>query len=362
MKDTWHLDEYHRAIEALILESAEKHGEGLIIDELVKDTFANAIPQIVDSLSKELAKNSKSMLAEHRSLRSGFVKRNFKRWRAGFDLLEQLIVISQEAGSAINDALRPNAVIENDPLFEAVVSNHARAVQVSREIMALMTSGFPDGALGRWRTLHEIAVVSMFLAEAGKEAAERYILHDHVMSYRRARQYMEHHQRANLQPLDVGELDRLKVAHDEIVNRYGQSMKQDYGWAASHLQKARPTFADLEVATKLDHWRPRYKWATTNTHGAYRTQNSGLATSESENPVLSVGESNSGMTDPAHMTAISLNLATMPVIMLAPNVDRLAISMIMQRLSDEIGDTFLNLDRPSWEREQKRRHRKRDTN
>ena len=196
----------------------------------------------------------------------------------------------------------------------------------------------------------------MFIYHAGRDTAERDILHDHVTSYKRAKNYMEHHKRANLGPIEPEVMERLRAAHDEVIRTRGDNMKHDYGWAAPALNNPRPTFADLELATELDHWRPRYKWATTNTRGAYQTLNSTLATCEADQPVLAVGESNSGMTDPGHMTAISLNIATMPVMMLEPNLDRLAAFLVMQRLSDEIGDTLLRLDRETYERARKRRN------
>jgi len=348
MERTWQLDDYQQILEAELAAAIERRGEANTnTQELVQNVIGEMLPKISDQLHSIFAKRSAAMLRQHRRLRHGFVRRNIKRWRDGFDLLERQIVISEETGSAINNTLRPKAVEENDALFEAVIANHARGVQVAREILTLMVAGFPDGAIGRWRTLHEIAVVANFILHGGKETAERYILHDHVTSYRRAFNHMEHHERANLEPIESEVMAHLKAVHDEVL-KLDPRLKSDYGWAALALNKDKPTFAHLEEATGLDHWRPRYKWATVSTHGAYRTHNSTLGTSESEEPVMLVGESNSGMTDPAHVTAISLNLVTMPVIMLEPNLDRLAIAMVMQRLSDDIGENFWRLDQETY--------------
>jgi hypothetical protein len=355
MQDAWRADDYQQILETELAAAIEREGDpGEDTQEIVQRVIGNILPHITDNLHAALAKRSARMLREHRRLRRGFLRRNFKRWRAGFDLLERLIVISQEIGSAINNALRPEAVEANDGMFEALIVNHARGVQVAREILTLMMSGFADGALGRWRTLHEIAVVAAFISESGQKTAERYILHDHVTSYRRAVNLMKHHERANLDPIAPEIMEAMKGAYEEVL-KLDPRMKGDYGWAAEALNREKPTFADLELATGLDHWRPRYKWATINTHGAYRQIMGTLGMCESEEPVLLVGESNSGMTDPAHMTAISLSLVTMPLIMIEPNIDRLAIAMIMERLSDEIGDTFLRLDRETYARSRARR-------
>jgi hypothetical protein len=356
MQDEWHLDEYQKSFDAeLARKYIEQDKSEDEILEFLPDLYEDALKKVSDSLFLELEERAPAMLREHRTLRRGFVRRNCARWQRGFDLLERLIVISQETGSAINTALRPSAVDSRDAVFEAIIPNHARAVQISREILTLMMAGFPDGALGRWRTLHEIAVISLFISEHGQPVAERYVLQDQVTAWRRAKNYMEHHERANLQPVEKDVLDRLEANSEEIISRYGDNMKSDYGWASPVLNKEKPLFADLEKATKLDHWRPRYKWATQNTHGSYRSLGSTLATCESERPVLAVGESNSGMTDPAHMTAISLNAATLPVIMLEPNLDRLAVARISDRLSDEIGEAFFRLDRETRKRAREKR-------
>jgi hypothetical protein len=356
MAEVWKLDDYDKLLRAELIAAFEARNDpDLDPEELVEEVYKGLIPRIAGQLYTIFDDRSDAMLREHRSLRRGFVARNRKRWRAGFDLLERLIVISQETGSALNNALRPKAVKASDPVFEAVISNHARAIQTSREILTLMVAGFPDGAMGRWRTLHEIAVVSLFISNAGSLTAGRYILHDHVVAYRRAKNYMDHHERANLEPIEQATLDALKAAHDDVLRAHGQEMKHDYGWAFGAVSGPRPTFAQLEEAVGLDHWRPRYKWATMNTHGSYRSENSTLATCESEGPVLAVGESNSGMTDPAHMTAITLNSATFPVIALEPNLDRFAIFEVMTRLADEIGETFLRLDRETYAQARKRR-------
>jgi hypothetical protein len=41
-----------------------------------------------------------------------------------------------------------------------------------------------DGAIARWRTLHEIAVIAMCVRDRGDAMAERYLLHSTVESYK----------------------------------------------------------------------------------------------------------------------------------------------------------------------------------
>ncbi|NJM53745.1 MAG: hypothetical protein HC846_10380 [Blastocatellia bacterium] len=76
--------------------------------------------------------------------------------------------------------------------FEVLLSLYARACLVSSEILVLLKAGFPDGSHARWRTLHEIAVVAMFIEKHGKEVAERYLLHEYVEDYKGAMQHQKY--------------------------------------------------------------------------------------------------------------------------------------------------------------------------
>lgn len=341
MTDKWKMDTLHTALLEAIVEAytmgkiAEDQIEGAL-----EAAIKSAMPELVDAVGKDLSAREGEMLKERRAQQRGFVSRNMRRWRRGFDKLERLIVMSEELGEAMSHALGPEAVANNDPIFEAVISLHARAVLISREILCLMTNGFPDGALARWRTLHEVAIISEFISQNGPTIAGRYLAHRHWLAHERARSYEKHRVRANLGPIEPDVLQALQNRAEAVLRQYGSTMKSDYGWAAPAINSQRPKLTDLEVAVGLDHWRPRYRWATTQTHGSYLEPLEGLGTAEAKEAIRLVGRSNSGMTDPGHMAAITLNLATLPVLMLGPNLDRLTLFRLMMSLSDEIGEAF----------------------
>jgi hypothetical protein len=142
-----------------------------------------------------------------------------------------LIVIAQETGEKINDADRPTAVEANDLQFEAVVTLQARSVLIAREILCLLKNGFADGALGRWRTLHEVAVVAKFLAVHDKHVSERYLLHRDVQSCKAMCQYKEYQDVANLDPFDDREAHTLTENKERIIQNHGKAMLNDWGWA-----------------------------------------------------------------------------------------------------------------------------------
>jgi hypothetical protein len=59
-----------------------------------------------------------------------------------------------------------------------------RACQVTDEILCLLENGFAGGAMARWRTRHEIAVVAAVILQHSDEISKRYLAHQHVESKR----------------------------------------------------------------------------------------------------------------------------------------------------------------------------------
>jgi hypothetical protein len=210
------------------------------------------------------------------------------------DLLEILWVISEEVGGKLNETERPAAVLAKDYQFEALVSLHARSLLVAREILCVLYGGLPDGALSRWRSLHELAVMAVFLRRLDQEVSHRYLASFPFAALRAAKQLNEHAERANMEPFSEQEIKAMVARCAGFEARFGKEMHNQYGWASVALNNPQPNFTQLEKAGSLDHWRPRFQWASQHTHGGYRPPLSMLGTVESAEPIHLVGQSNSG--------------------------------------------------------------------
>jgi Family of unknown function (DUF5677) len=312
--------------------------------ELPKQMLLSFVPQVVDFMLKNLKKKAPRMLREHKESDTGFERRNYRRWKKPLDLLELLWVISEEVGANLNQTERPAAALAKDYQFEALVSLHARSLLIAREILCLLYGGFPDGALSRWRSLHELAVMAVFLRKQDQEVSHRYLASFPFASLRAAEKLNEHAERANMTPFTEQEIKAMVARCSGFEARFGKEMHNQYGWASVALNNPKPNFAQLEKAVSLDHWRPRYQWASQHTHGGYRPALSMLGTAESTQPVHLVGQSNSGLTDPIHMTAISLNQATSSLLTIRPTVDNIIFLQIVSDLSNDIGQVALAVE------------------
>ena len=314
--------------------------------------LANKLPGQIDSVISELPHQILSSikaaaeqgLKERRTMHAEFVKRNVVRWKEGFDLLELLIEIATEAGESFNSRLRVEAVTQGDITFDVVVRLHAKGCLISKEILALLKNGYADGAHARWRALHEISATAMFLAIHGVEATQSYIDFEFVEAYKGATQLNKYEDRLNATGFNKEELTRFRQQYERVLEKHGKEFGKPYGWARPFLPKGKPTFFALEEAIGLDHWRPYYKWASQNVHANIKAIRYSLGLSEATEDILQAGPSNSGMTDPAHSTAISLTHLTCTTLFLSPNLDGLVAAKMLLALSDEVGDSFAQCD------------------
>jgi hypothetical protein len=314
-----------------------------IEDEIdFSELISEVTPEAVNLIKTSLLESSAVMLKERRELSEGFVQRNNERWAKGFDSLEILIVTCTEAGEDVNYSYRNEAAEEQNLVFDLVVRLHARACQISQEILCLMKSGFADAAHARWRALHEVNVTAMFIAKHGQECAERFYFHDVVDSYDGMREHKKYEERLNEKAPEQKDIDECKAEYKSLVNDYGKKFAGHYGWAAYLFpDHNRVGFGAIEKDVELDHMRPYYKWASQNIHSGSKGTRNRLGLNEATEDILLVGQSNSGMTDPAHATAISLSQITCTILMLHPTIDHIVLMNIIRDFQDQVGEDFL---------------------
>ena len=102
-----------------------------------------------------------------------------------------------------------------------------------------------------------------------------------------------------LPPFTVVELR----AEKELIDSFTGGEKH-WHWARKHTGYAK--LERLREYVGMDGWSHNYKLASRNLHSDYYEIGNLLAMSEAEADILLVGQSNSGLADPAQFTAISL--------------------------------------------------------
>lgn len=261
------------------------------------------------------------------------------RWGEGLDLLRMLLTCCREVGGKAHKRHRRSK--SKQRIFRRFVLTrlHVRACQVTDEIITLLENGFADGAMARWRTLHELAVVATVIADGDEKLAERYVNHDFVDVKRQADDYQRVQVPMGHPPISARELRKINTQYEAALERYGQTFASPYGWAAEKLNSKRPTFDNLQEEAGRGSMSSLYKMASYNVHAGARSMFHRLATMGDEDLLLS-GRSNAGLVEPARNTAHSLMLITGFMEDGRPSLERNAEINAILHIRDAVSPAF----------------------
>ena len=289
---------------------------------------------------KNLSQKKRANLRKNRKGLKRFNKIHKRLWGEAIDLLEYFNNICLEAGSEFNKEEREQ-MTNDDFVLEVLTRLHARGTQVAYEILALLRAGFSDGAHARWRTLHEISVISNFIWKHGKDVAERYLAYEKIQSYSDAKAHRDNYRGIGEEPISDEEFEEITKIKDDFVSHFGKGFAKNYGWASSALKH--PTFAAIEKNVEMEHMRPYYRMANINVHAGPKGIIFKLGHIPGKENILIAGPSIAGHADPAHGAAISLCQLTTFLLISKPTVERLVLATALQRFLDDIGETFLEV-------------------
>lgn len=311
------------------------------IDGMMEGLVLSVVDKMAKSVSNTLQSRLDDMLEDQYAIQDEFDDNLYGTWAEALNLLQGLIVISDEAAQGYLE--RSDKYSENDLTQNLLVRLHAKANQISKEILHLIRHGFADGAQARWRSLHELAVVCSFIAHHGDSLAERYVQHESVEIYKAAKQYNQYYTRLGAEKIDDEEMALIEKEYLEALVKYGKNYASDYGWAATALKLARPTFRDIEASVELDHIRPYYKAASANIHANPAGVFKRLGLFPEEDIILA-GPSGIGLSDPAQSTVISLTQIATSVLTHGANIDFLVVCRAMAEYGKSVENKFVEIE------------------
>lgn len=326
--------------ELLVLVEAKLRENGASPDyESVIDL---ASKMLIEDTKEQEQSNIKRVISEH----DAFTKRNRKRWDVGFTKLHALRETCLQAGINFQQQFLQLPRYENDELVGVLMRQHAHACRISGEIIHLLEGGYPDAALARWRTLYEIVVTCLIIKKCGREAAVDYIKHGMVQTA----EIIEEHRK-------TAEAMGKETFSDEEAKKYSDLKKEitngDSGWHWARKHTGFKKIDKLREFVELDKWSHNYKLASRNIHSDYYEMASLYAMNEANQDMLLCGQSNSGLTEPAHFTAISL--AQVTTTFLSSYIedensgldykDSLLFMKIIENYVKEVGEAFLSVEK-----------------
>ncbi|WP_289142362.1 DUF5677 domain-containing protein [uncultured Brevibacillus sp.] len=306
-----------------------------IVSKVIKATLPESAALVLGTLKD----SSMEMLEEHRLQRIEFEARLHRRWSKPINLLETLIVISSESGESCFKTCLVKATDEKNVVFDVLVKIHARACQISYEVLCLLRGGFADGAMTRWRTLHELSVLAIFISQNSNEVAKMYLEYEYIECYHEMLEYIRHAPRLGYEALTQEEIDEITELKNMLVTKYGSDYEKPYGWAKNVLPKKDRNFKGIEESIQLDHLRPYYKLACNFVHLGPKASNSSLGVIQ-KGKLLLAGASNYGLADPGQNTSLSLTQITTCLLNIYPSYERLIIAKVMMLLVNDICQSF----------------------
>lgn len=315
---------------------------------LIEAESEKVITELIEQLRKD---NLKSVLESEREKRlvhmeidrQAFVRRLALTWKEPLELLDLHLSLALELGGAWTKKLRGGRRKKDAELFEVIPRLHARSLQIAGEVRALLREGFADGALSRWRTIHELAVVAFFIVQEGNEMASRYLDHLDVDSYKAALGYERAASLLGHKKVSPRELASLTKTVDALKTKYGKAFTEDYGWSASSLKGKSPNFANIEEAVRLERFRPYFRLASNTVHAGPKGAYFRLGTDEVD--VLLAGPSNVGLQEAARLTALSIAQITSCLLSMRPNLDSGVWTGVLLDLSNKVEEEAVRVMR-----------------
>lgn len=320
------------------------------------DWFSQLFNEVVDPFNGNIAFGDPAMLAEQllkktklkindvlsaeRKENIIFKNKLYRQWQKPLDLFEFFLNIIGTIGKNFCEELADEPSRKNDFVFVVLARLHGRSCQIGQEVLTLLQHGFADGAEARWRTLHEISCISLFIRKHGQNVAKRFFQHQVIESFNHFEVIQKHISYLNYEPLTKNEFLKLKTEYDSLLRKYGKSFKHQYGWVPLDLfRKKRVTFADLEKDVKLEPSRPYYKMACYNIHSGSKGILFKLGLPSGETSILA-GPSSYGLAQPAHNSAISMLQTTTSLLFTRQKIEDIIKIRFLLRLVEEIGRVF----------------------
>jgi len=361
-----HFDAIERAAERLLAapSAAEQSSFDLVLDDEItsgrnvsihldgtdlEQAIEAASLDILGSLSKTalqgVLKDPAARLLHLTNERDAFMRRLELTWAEPLKLLDIHVALCQEIGEVRNDWLRRRRRRAKDiAVVDVVTRLHGRTVQIAGEVQALLRNGFADGAMSRWRTMHELTVTAMLIAERGPAVAERYVAHVGADSIKAARQYQRFAAVLQHRPISARDQKRLDALAVDLERKYGKPFLHDYGWAADTLKNPNPTFASIEAAVDLDRLRPYFKLASNTVHAGAKGTFFRLGVLGDQDGILA-GASNVGLQEAGRLAALSLAQITTALLLIHPNTDSIIWSRVLGSLSSKVELQFVKVQR-----------------
>lgn len=268
---------------------------------------------------------------------SDFTRRVIHIWNNPLFHLESFISISKDVlGLFLSDVI-PEQDFE---LHDVIRRMHGRACLVSEEVLLLLKNGYADGAMSRWRSLHEINVMTKFIHKNGNKMAQRYIDYEAIESKQILDKYILHEKKLRLSPMSSEEIREIEKEVEIQIEHYGKDFSDINGWAREVFPKKNISIARIEKEVNLEHMRPYYQMACHSIHAGIKGIRFQLGLVTYDRDHILTGQTDMGLADPGILTVFSLNNMNKMILKYIEQEKSLQVGTLLDSLEEEIKELF----------------------
>tara|TARA_R110002020_G_C16213555_1_gene767174 strand:+ start:206 stop:1243 length:1038 start_codon:yes stop_codon:yes gene_type:complete len=311
-------------------------------DEQRLCALKDLIPSLTPTLEKDIRRQTLKTLTEEKKSIKKFYRRLEKKWEPAFKELEVFILYNRLYGERVSISYR-NAK-PNDVKFETLLRLHARACQMSLEILNLLKGGFADGAMARWRSLYEISVISNFLENQDEEVSQKFLDYNFVENYYELIEYQKNCERLGYKSFTSQEVNNAKDIFDAQIQKYGNEFIRPYGWVGDTLPKRKWNFKGIEDTVDFSYMRSYYKMANNYVHSGAKGFIFQLGI-VGESRIMLAGPTNSGFIDPAQNLSLSLLYTSATLTSFESYLEDALFMEIGKNMVDKIASIFSEVQR-----------------
>lgn len=304
----------------------EKRKDHPDIDELILNHTAKLVS---DNHFEYFENNRDNLLKENKNDDKSFSNHIYDTWKDALDTLELFIEIVSESSRIYSNTFGTQAENDDNMLYYAIRTIHARALLISRECLLLLKNGYPNGAFSLWRSIYELSIISDLLyGEHNNDLCKQYIDYYHIQIYNE-----ELSNRNNGYPKYTKKgFKKIEENQKSVINKYGEDFKKvPYGWANSYFNKKKVTFRDLEQKSDLKLLRGYYNSSCNFIHGNHKANCDPMGLIPNTDSYLVIGPSDYGLSIPMQIVAISLLNITAHFIGTYLTVDSSAVCMLLEK-------------------------------
>ncbi len=307
------------------------------IDSRMPEVIKHLTGVVMDEVFKYCTGNSSDLKKWERKIN----KRIKKQFQFGLDLFAAFIELNSKISSITYRKCHGQFENFDDQLkLDILTANHVRACQIANEVRVLVTNGYADGAHGRWRTIHEICVIFLFLYDNDYETVQMYNDYEVIEKWKKAKEYQETCAYLGFESLDAAEWRTLEEDRQTLLAKYGKDFGDSYGWFIKHMPKGRRNFKEIEKLAGQQHFRAVYGWANENIHAGVSGIRQRLGLKDEDQHHFLIGSSDHGFLDPVQYTAASLSEMSHTLLDMEESIMNTIMAELLTFLQQELVSAF----------------------